>query len=263
MPGFEPRAPLGEGEGAHILVAVDQQIVEAHEGRIVAQHLPRDGLAVEALLQVVERRDDAVAHDKQLAVEHGVERLRRRRRSPGKLAEMSSPEREKMRTSPPPGGDLHAHAVPLPFGRDLVADRARPSRLPRSDAPASAGGTPACLRRWGAARGPRARRTDRRRAATARATSPRCRTARGRSSAPAPSWRAAPRRRRAARRRRASTAPSARARRAGRGSRRGSAPRCCAGRARAPRPPRRGAGRGARRADPATAATTVSAVSPT
>ena len=65
-------------------------------------------------------RDDAVAHDEQLAVEHGVERL-----EGGddlrEAAEMSSPEREKMRTSPPPAAictrtPSHFHSAEISSG---------------------------------------------------------------------------------------------------------------------------------------------------
>ena len=119
VPGFQPRAPLREGEGAHVLVAVDEDVVETHEGGIVAQHLPRDGLAVEALLQVVERRHDAVAHDEQLAVEHRVERLEGGDDLREAGGDVVARAREDAHLSAP-GGDLHAHAVPLPFGGYLV-----------------------------------------------------------------------------------------------------------------------------------------------
>ncbi len=62
-----------ERQRAQILGAVEQQVVEADVNGEVAQHLGADDLAVEALLQVGERRDDAVAHDQQLAVEHALE----------------------------------------------------------------------------------------------------------------------------------------------------------------------------------------------
>ena len=119
MPGFEPGAALGEGEGAHVLVAVDEQIVEAHEGRIVAQHLGGDGLAVEPLLQVVERGDDAVAHDQQFAVEHRVEWLEGGDDLREACRDVVARAREDAHLAAP-GGDLHAHAVPFPFGGNLV-----------------------------------------------------------------------------------------------------------------------------------------------
>ena len=102
-----------------------------------------------------------------------------------------------MRASSPSGRDLHAHAVPFPFGRDVVRHRAPASRPPRSDWRASAGGRRACPRHSAARLCLRARRRGRYRAAPARATPPRSRQRRGRSSRRARSWRAAPRPRRA------------------------------------------------------------------
>ena len=55
--GLEPLAPLDEGQRPEIGVAVLQQVVGADEGRMAADQLGGDGLAVEALLQVAERRD--------------------------------------------------------------------------------------------------------------------------------------------------------------------------------------------------------------
>ena len=59
--------------------SIDQRIVEAHVGGKLLELLLGHALAVEALLQVVERRDLAVAHHQQLAVEHRIEIAGRRR----------------------------------------------------------------------------------------------------------------------------------------------------------------------------------------
>ena len=73
VPGLEPCAPRKEGQLAQVL-AIDQQgIIEAHVGGKLLQLPLAHALAVEALLQVVEGGDLAVAHHQQLAVEHGIE----------------------------------------------------------------------------------------------------------------------------------------------------------------------------------------------
>jgi hypothetical protein len=70
-------AALEIGAGADILLAVEQEVVGADEGRILLLHLRRHGLAVEALLQVGEGAGRAVgaggAADQQLAVDDAVE----------------------------------------------------------------------------------------------------------------------------------------------------------------------------------------------
>ena len=60
VPSLEPHAALAEGQRTQILVAVEQKIVETYVRRICRHHFRRHRLAVEALLQVVERRDLAV-----------------------------------------------------------------------------------------------------------------------------------------------------------------------------------------------------------
>src|SRR5436853_437740 len=63
---LQPLAPRREGQGPQVLLALDQDVVEPHEGRVLAQERRRHGLAVEALLEVVEGCRHSVAHDQQL-----------------------------------------------------------------------------------------------------------------------------------------------------------------------------------------------------
>ena len=93
MKASQPRAPLGERQLAQVLAAFDQQIVGAQMRGKFRQQLRRHGLAVEPLLQHVERLHAAVAHDQQLAVDRAVGSRSASARS-GKLLEMSSPVRE-------------------------------------------------------------------------------------------------------------------------------------------------------------------------
>ena len=58
----EPLTPLIEGQRPQILAALFENIVEPDPGRIIGDHLRRRDLAVEPLLQIVERRDLAVAY---------------------------------------------------------------------------------------------------------------------------------------------------------------------------------------------------------
>ena len=59
--------------GPEVLTLVDQQVVEADEGGMRAEHAGARFLAVEALLDIGKRADVAAADHQQLAVEHGVE----------------------------------------------------------------------------------------------------------------------------------------------------------------------------------------------
>src|SRR5947207_3119521 len=57
VPPFEPAAPFAKGQRAEILGAFAQDVVEPHTGGIVAQHLLVRRFAIEALLELIERRD--------------------------------------------------------------------------------------------------------------------------------------------------------------------------------------------------------------
>ena len=136
----------------------------------------RDGLAVEPLLQIVERRHLAAAHHQQLAVEHdaGRQRLRphreRRRRYRRRCARRGAarrldvpPARGCRPTSIPPRSPSGSIAAELPV-LDLMRQHQRAEGRHRSDVGRSA------LRR-------RARRTARHKAGEARARPPRSRRA--------------------------------------------------------------------------------------
>ncbi len=127
VPGFEAGAAFGEGQLAQVVAFVDEQIIEAHVGRVVAHHARRDGLAVQALLQVVEGRDGAGAGHEQLAVDHG--RAGDGGEGCGDLGErrgdLVAGAREQARLAAS-CRDLHAHAIPFPFGGDLVRREVAP-----------------------------------------------------------------------------------------------------------------------------------------
>ena len=94
--GLEPPAALEEGQGTEILLTVEKHVVEADEGRTGLHEPRRRGLAVEALLKMVEGGDvDRVpagpAHQ-QLAVERRPEGYVLE--SSGKALPISSPVRE-------------------------------------------------------------------------------------------------------------------------------------------------------------------------
>ena len=127
VPGFEAGAALGEGQLAQVVALVDEEIVKAHVGRVVAHHARRDDLAVEALLQVVEGRDGAGASDEQLAVDHGRsgDGGEGRRDLGERRGDLVAGAREQARFAAG-GRDLHAHAVPFPFGGDLVRREVAP-----------------------------------------------------------------------------------------------------------------------------------------
>ena len=123
-PSLEARAPLHERQRAQILALDDERIVEPHVRRKLLELLLRHALAVEALLQVVERRHLAVAHHQQLAVEHRVEM--HAAGDIGKaLADVVTRARVEARIAAR-RHDLHADAVPFPFGGKLGQIERRP-----------------------------------------------------------------------------------------------------------------------------------------
>ena len=92
MKCFRRARRSANGMVAQVLVTVGKQIVGAQMRGKFGEQLRRYGLAVETLLQDVERLHAAVAHDQQLAVDragksHRLEQV-------GKAPEMSSPVRE-------------------------------------------------------------------------------------------------------------------------------------------------------------------------
>ncbi len=118
MPRFEPVPALGEGEAAQILRPLAQNVVEPHGRREIAQHFRGRGLAVEPLLQVVERGDLAVADHQQLAVQRHIRRHRRADVGKGAADLVAGARIEPLFGAA--GDELHADAVPFPFG-EIVA----------------------------------------------------------------------------------------------------------------------------------------------
>ena len=124
-------------------------------------------LAVEPLLQVVEGRDLAVAHDQQLAVEHRVEVAAPSTRS-GKLPAMSSPVRE-IEPRLAVGRATTCTRMPSHFHSAAKSAGSSAAKSPSSsacDSISGRNGRRVARRRASAAR-PRARRTAARRAARA------------------------------------------------------------------------------------------------
>ena len=140
---------------------------------MLLQHLGRHDLAVEPLLQVVERRHGLVAAHQQLAVEHALEVDGLDDVGKGRRDVLAGAAVEPLHAAR--GGDLHADAVPFPFGAEMRRDRARRARRARWRL-ASIGGRKAPPR---VAAGPRARRPAASRTAAGRA-------ARGRARSPRP-----------------------------------------------------------------------------
>ena len=119
---FEPRAALRERPLAQVLLALDQEIVGAQMRGEFGEQLRRHGLAVEPLLQHVERLHAAVAQDQQLAVDRAVEpqRLGQIGKAFGDvLAGARIEPRRKMPVGARRRHRLHADAVPLPFRREV------------------------------------------------------------------------------------------------------------------------------------------------
>ena len=84
---------------------------------MLLQHLGRHGLAVEPLLQVVERRHGLLAAHQKLAVEHAVEVDGLDDVGKGAGDVLAGAAIEPLHAAR--GGDLHADAVPFPFGAEM------------------------------------------------------------------------------------------------------------------------------------------------
>ena len=137
VPGFEPPPALGERQAAQILLALAQHVVEPHRRRVVAQHFRVRRLAVEPLLQIVERRDLAVADHQQLAVQrHGIRQRREHVRKGARRYRRRSANRAASRRR---ARRAARGCRPISIRRDSRADRAGRDRPPRAAAPASAG----------------------------------------------------------------------------------------------------------------------------
>ena len=152
IPGFEPVPALGEGEAAQIFRPLAQNVVEPHRRREIAQHFRGRGLAVEPLLQVVERGDLAVADHQQLAVERHIRRASPRRcRETRRRYRRRSANRAAFRRR---GRRAARGCRPISIRRDSRAGRARRCRASSSGcasisgqkvgrSPISGGGRPA------------------------------------------------------------------------------------------------------------------------
>ena len=141
VPGLEPCAALHKGQLPQVLAFDQQRIVETDVGGELLELPLRHALAVEPLLQIVEGGDMPVAHDQQLAVEHGVE-IEPARHVGEAAADVVAGAREEMRLAAA-RHDLHANAVPFPLRRIIRKLQRRPVGVLQARATASAGGTPA------------------------------------------------------------------------------------------------------------------------
>ena len=112
---LEPRPARAQGQLAQILGLREEEVIEADVGRVLVDELARDGLAVEALLQVVEGLNGAVPDDQKLAIgdaAKGGEGLDDVGEARGDVVAgaREQPRRETV------GAELHPDAVPFPFG---------------------------------------------------------------------------------------------------------------------------------------------------
>ena len=116
-PGLEPHPAFVEGERAQILAFQPEHVVEPDVRGMLLEHLGRHGLAVEALLQVVERSDGVVAPHEQFAVEHALEIDRLDDVRKGAQHVFTGAAEEALHAAR--GSDLYADAVPFPFGAEV------------------------------------------------------------------------------------------------------------------------------------------------
>ena len=200
--GLQAPAPLGEGQGAQVLLALGQDVVDAQMRRKLRDELRRHGLPVQALLEHVEALHPAVAHDQQLAVDGAleIERLDEIREGAGDVlagAGIDPPHRPPVAALArrrPEGGCRPISTRP---GTRTASSLAKSSSSRGCESIGGRNGAGIAGFRL-SARGLRPRRRGPRRAPPARARSARPRRARSRRAGRPPSWRAAPRRRRAA-----------------------------------------------------------------
>ena len=76
-PAFKPLSAVGKRQVADVLGAVEQHVIDAHEGGVVAKMALCRRLPVQALLQPVERHRQEVGADKKLAIQYGAALQRR------------------------------------------------------------------------------------------------------------------------------------------------------------------------------------------
>ena len=172
--GLQPTASLGEGQGAQVLLALEQDVVDAQMRRKLRDELRRHGLPVQALLQHVEALHPAFAHDQQFAVDGAleIERLDKIGKGAGDVlagAGIDPPHRSPVAALARRG--LKADAVPFPLGQELGRLRAWRNPRPPEGARAWTGETGRDCRIPASARGLRPRRRDPRKEPPARARS--------------------------------------------------------------------------------------------
>ncbi len=113
----ETLAAFEEGFGADVVVTLEEQIIGAHEGRIVFRHLGRHRFPIQPLLQVGEGAGRVVgalcAADQQLAIDDAVEidRLDHIRESAANIVAGAGIELFRATET----RHLHANSVPFPF----------------------------------------------------------------------------------------------------------------------------------------------------
>ena len=115
----QPLAALGERKRAHVLLPVHQNVVEPHEGRVLAQQFGVHGLAVQPLLQGVEGgRIAVVSPHQQLAVQCAlnVQVLDDLGEGCGNVVSRAGVEPLHVARF----YRLHADAVPFPLGKKLA-----------------------------------------------------------------------------------------------------------------------------------------------
>jgi hypothetical protein len=119
---FQPHAPFKEGQGAQIVTAKAQHIIDAQMCRVAGEQLFRDRLAVEPLLQRVEGLHPPIDQHQQFAVERGIIG-----QGLDKIGEGAGDVLAGARIKPPGDrailagarGRLNADAIPFPFGAKL------------------------------------------------------------------------------------------------------------------------------------------------
>jgi hypothetical protein len=111
---LQPRAPLGEAQGADVLAVLGQQVIGADAGGMGRDQLGVDALAVQPLLQVGERRRAAVPHHQQFAVQRAIEVQRRQHVGKGARNVVAGAGVKSAKAAL--ADRLDADAVPLPFG---------------------------------------------------------------------------------------------------------------------------------------------------
>ena len=119
VPGFKAGAAFDERQRAQVFISIKQQIVEADVGRIIAQHFGGHGLTVQALLQIVEWRHFGLAHDEQFAVSDAVLVHEGGANVGERGGDVVALAREHFDLAAA-ACDLHADAVPFPFGGEIL-----------------------------------------------------------------------------------------------------------------------------------------------